>query len=85
MRLRSTEVIIVFDLDGTLIDSARDISESISELVESYGAPPLAMSEVVTMVGDGAPILVTRALKESGISHRHPTRSSATCASTTNA
>jgi phosphoglycolate phosphatase len=60
-------VIIVFDLDGTLIDSARDISESVSEMVESYGAPPLPMSAVVEMVGDGAPILVKRALRESGL------------------
>lgn len=60
-------MIIVFDLDGTLIDSARDISDSIGELVQSYGAAPLPMSEVVTMVGDGAPVLVMRALKQSGI------------------
>jgi len=60
-------VIIVFDLDGTLIDSARDISESVSELVESYGAPPLPMSAVIDMVGDGAPVLVRRALRQSGL------------------
>jgi phosphoglycolate phosphatase len=60
-------VIIAFDLDGTLIDSARDISESVSEMVESYGAPPLPMSDVVQMVGDGAPILVKRALRQSGL------------------
>jgi phosphoglycolate phosphatase len=60
-------VILAFDLDGTLIDSARDISESVNELVESYGASPLPMSEVVTMVGDGAPMLIRRALKQSGI------------------
>jgi phosphoglycolate phosphatase len=60
-------VIIVFDLDGTLIDSARDISESVSELVESYGAPPLPLSEVINMVGDGAPVLVRRALRQSGV------------------
>lgn len=60
-------MIIVFDLDGTLVDSARDISESISELVESYGAAPLPMSEVVNMVGDGASILVMRALKQSAV------------------
>ena len=60
-------MIIVFDLDGTLIDSARDISESVSELVESYGAPPLPMSEVIDMVGDGAPMLVRRALRQSGL------------------
>jgi phosphoglycolate phosphatase len=60
-------VIIVFDLDGTLIDSARDISESVSEMIESYGAPPIALSEVVDMVGDGAPALVRRALRNAGI------------------
>ena len=60
-------MIIVFDLDGTLIDSARDISESISEMVESYGAAPLPLSDVVNMVGDGAPLLVKRALKQSGL------------------
>jgi len=60
-------VIIVFDLDGTLIDSARDLAESIGELLESYGSAPLPLDEVVTMVGEGAPILVGRALKRSGI------------------
>lgn len=60
-------MIVVFDLDGTLIDSARDIADSVSELLESYGAAPMAMSEVVTMVGDGAPMLIRRALTQSGI------------------
>jgi phosphoglycolate phosphatase len=60
-------VIIVFDLDGTLIDSAQDLAESIGELLESYGAPPLPMSDVVTMVGEGAPMLVRRALLEAKI------------------
>lgn len=60
-------VILVFDLDGTLIDSARDIAESIGELLEDYGAPALPLDEVVTMVGEGAPMLVRRALKRSAI------------------
>jgi len=60
-------VIIAFDLDGTLIDSARDIAASVSEMVESYGAPPLALSDVVTMVGDGAPMLVRRALRHANV------------------
>jgi phosphoglycolate phosphatase len=60
-------VIIVFDLDGTLIDSARDLAESIGELLESYGAPPLPLSEVVTMVGEGAPMLVRRAMLQANI------------------
>jgi len=60
-------VIIVFDLDGTLIDSARDLAESIGELLESYGAAPLPLSEVVTMVGEGAPMLVRRAMARAGV------------------
>jgi phosphoglycolate phosphatase len=60
-------VIIVFDLDGTLIDSARDLGEAASELVQGYGAPPLSVAQVVTMVGDGAPLLVRRALAQSGL------------------
>lgn len=60
-------VIVVCDLDGTLIDSARDLAESIGELLESYGAAPLSLAEVVTMVGEGAPILVNRAMQRSGL------------------
>jgi len=58
-------VIIVFDLDGTIIDSAQDIAESVGEMLESYGAAPLPMEQIVTMVGEGAPILVRRALQQS--------------------
>ena len=60
-------MIIVFDLDGTLIDSARDLGEAASELVQELGAPPLTLSQVVGMVGDGAPALVRRALERSGL------------------
>ena len=60
-------MIIVLDLDGTLIDSARDLSDSVGELLESYGAAPLPMSDVLGMVGEGAPMLVRRALKRSNI------------------
>jgi phosphoglycolate phosphatase len=58
-------VIIAFDLDGTLIDSARDLAESIGEMLQDYGAAPLPMAQVVQMVGEGAPLLVRRALKQS--------------------
>ena len=54
-------MIIALDLDGTLIDSARDLAESIGEMLEGLGASPLPLSEVVTMVGEGAPVLVRRA------------------------
>jgi phosphoglycolate phosphatase len=60
-------VIIALDLDGTLIDSARDLADSIGEMLEGYGASPLPLDAVVTMVGEGAPLLVRRALKEAGL------------------
>ena len=60
-------MILVFDLDGTLIDSARDLAESIGELLEGYGADPLPLSEVIAMVGEGAPILVRRVLARAGL------------------
>ena len=61
-------MIVVFDLDGTVIDSARDLAESIGELLEHYGSPPLPLAEVVEMVGEGAPVLVRRALARAGLS-----------------
>jgi phosphoglycolate phosphatase len=54
--------LIAFDLDGTLIDSRRDIADSANDMLASYGAPPIALETVLTMVGEGARLLVTRVL-----------------------
>jgi phosphoglycolate phosphatase len=59
--------LIVFDLDGTLIDSRRDLADSTNEMLETYGAPGLAEDEVAAMVGDGARVLVERALGAAGV------------------
>lgn len=55
--------LIAFDLDGTLIDSRRDIADSINELLGTYGAAPLPVDDVLAMVGEGALLLIGRALK----------------------
>ena len=60
-------MLIVFDLDGTLVDSAQDLAESASELVQIYGASPMAVSDVAAMVGDGAAVLVRRALAHASL------------------
>lgn len=60
-------MILVFDLDGTLVDSSRDLAEAVGELLASYGAEPLPLADVVAMVGDGAPLLVRRALDRRAI------------------
>ncbi len=59
--------LIVFDLDGTLVDSSLDLANSTNEMLESYGAPALPVAVVTGMVGEGAKKLVERALAASGL------------------
>ncbi len=54
----------VFDLDGTLVDSRRDLADSANELLEQEGAPPLDEQAVGRLVGDGAATLVARVFAE---------------------
>lgn len=65
-------MVVVFDLDGTLIDSVGDLAASASELVTGLGGRPLALEDVATMVGDGAAQLVRRALDHAGLSPDSP-------------
>jgi phosphoglycolate phosphatase len=53
--------VLVFDLDGTLIDSRRDITTAINRIRERYGLPAFSLEEVVGMVGEGARVLIERA------------------------
>jgi phosphoglycolate phosphatase len=59
--------LIAFDLDGTLIDSSRDLAESVNELLTDLGAPPLPHHDITRMIGEGAKVLVRRALVAAGI------------------
>jgi phosphoglycolate phosphatase len=52
---------IAFDLDGTLVDSRRDIAESANEVLEGYGHPAHSEEAIGRMVGDGAAVLIARA------------------------
>lgn len=54
--------LIVFDLDGTLVDSRLDLAGSANRLLEELGAPQLSVDQVVAMVGEGARVLVGRVL-----------------------
>jgi phosphoglycolate phosphatase len=54
--------LIVFDLDGTLIDSRRDLTSSINAMLEKFGRQPLPEEIIATYIGDGAAMLVRRAL-----------------------
>ena len=52
---------ILFDLDGTLVDSVPDIHAALNETLASYGEPPFTIEAVSTMVGGGMAVLVERA------------------------
>jgi phosphoglycolate phosphatase len=58
---------IVFDLDGTLVDSLPDIAAALNGALAEIGARPLPLETVRGMVGDGSPVLVGRALAAHGI------------------
>jgi phosphoglycolate phosphatase len=54
--------LLVFDLDGTLIDSAQDLCNSVNATLTHFGRTPLADAEIAGFIGDGAMMLVRRAL-----------------------
>jgi phosphoglycolate phosphatase len=54
--------LLIFDLDGTLIDSRLDLVHSVNAMLRNAGRPELPAEVIATYVGDGAPALVRRAL-----------------------
>ncbi len=56
--------LLVFDLDGTLIDSAQDLCNSVNAALEHVGRSPLPDPLVASFVGNGVPLLLRRALAQ---------------------
>ncbi|MFZ1107365.1 MAG: phosphoglycolate phosphatase [Rhodomicrobium sp.] len=65
-RSRDWPQAIVFDLDGTLIDSAPDIAHALNAATARRGLAPFTLEEVKEMIGGGVPQLVERALVARG-------------------
>jgi phosphoglycolate phosphatase len=57
--------LLIFDLDGTLIDSRLDLVHSVNATLRHFGRPELPGDVVASYVGDGAPALVRRSLGSS--------------------
>jgi len=53
---------VIFDLDGTLADTGADLAASVNHALETFGLDPLDPSTVYPYVGDGARVLVERAV-----------------------
>ena len=54
--------LVIFDLDGTLIDSRLDLVHSVNAALRHIGRPALPEDVIASYVGDGAPVLIQRAL-----------------------
>jgi phosphoglycolate phosphatase len=57
---------VLFDLDGTLLDTVADIALALNRTLRDYGGEPLAEGDVRRMIGRGSPILIERAAAAQG-------------------
>ena len=60
--------LVMFDLDGTLVDSVPDLAAAVDQVLALRGRPPAGVAKVKDWVGNGALVLVRRALAD-GIDH----------------
>jgi phosphoglycolate phosphatase len=56
--------VLIFDLDGTLVDSKQDLSDSVNHVRQTFHLSRLSESEIASYIGDGAHMLIRRALGE---------------------
>lgn len=57
-----TAKLLIFDLDGTLVDSREDLANSINAMLRHFGKKELPHEVIASYIGDGAPMLVRRSL-----------------------
>lgn len=53
---------LIFDLDGTLIDSAPDLHAAANKMLATYKLPPLPLETIISFIGNGVPKLVERCM-----------------------
>ena len=59
---------IIFDLDGTLIDSVPDLQAAVNRMLHHEGKSAMGRAEVQGFVGNGAPMLVERVMRARALS-----------------
>lgn len=65
MPITPQKTLLIFDLDGTLIDSASDLAHAVNLALQDLGRPTFDDSMVQNWVGNGATVLMSRALSGS--------------------
>ena len=68
----STDPVIVFDLDGTLVDTLPDLAAAANAFLDENGKPPLSNEAVQAMVGDGLVALAGRVMVAGGLKPDNP-------------
>jgi len=61
-----TKFLLLFDLDGTLVDTLPDLTNALNEVLRERGRAPLSPAEVKPMIGDGMPTLLARGFAARG-------------------
>ena len=57
-----TAKLLIFDLDGTLVDSREDLANAVNAMLRNYHKAELPLEVIASYIGDGAPMLVRRSL-----------------------
>lgn len=61
--------LVVYDLDGTLVDSSRDLATAVNRTITGLGGAPQDLDTVRSFIGEGARVLVERAVAAAGLPH----------------
>ncbi len=56
---------VIFDLDGTLLDTLQDLADSVNEMLRNFSCPERSLDEIRQFVGNGMKKLVERSVSES--------------------
>ena len=54
--------LVIFDLDGTLLNTAKNLQFCVNQALKEYGKPPITLKQTVAFVGNGAKKLIERAV-----------------------
>ena len=68
MQKRLQDWTIVFDLDGTLVNTAPDLHNTLNHVLQSEGLAPVNLSEISGMIGHGSKAMITKGMQSQGIS-----------------
>ena len=57
---------IIFDLDGTLVDSVPDIHAAVNRMLADHGDAPMEITQVRSFIGNGVPVLIAKVMAARG-------------------